>query len=121
MQNTRYLGAAAVALSLMIAITLSGCGRAPSEAQSQVVDGLKFDYGVVPAETVREHPSDHPEHAMHKSVPTAPDTYHIVLAVFDAKTGGRIKDADVSLELSGPGHGSRAWSCRWNRCPWPET
>ena len=28
-----------------------------------------------------------------------------MLAVFDATTGARIKDAEFSLELSGPGHG----------------
>lgn len=105
MKLARFVRQVAAVSSLVVAIVLAGCGRAPSEAQSQVVDGLRFDYGVVPAETVSEHPSDHPERAMHEGVPTAPDTYHVVLAVFDAKTGERIKDADVSLELSGPGHG----------------
>ncbi len=89
----------------MIVVALSGCGRAPSQAQSQVVAGLKFDYGVVPGASVNEHPSDHPERTMHQGPPAAPYSFHVVLALFDAKSGARIKDADVSLELSGPGHG----------------
>lgn len=104
MPTARPLRAAATA-SLMILITLSGCGRAPSQTQSQVVAGLRFDYGVVPSAAVNEHPSDHPERTMHQGPPVAPDSYHVVLALFDAKSGARIKDADVTLELSGPGHG----------------
>lgn len=88
-----------------IALALAGCGRGPSDAPSQVVDGLRFDYGVVPGATVSEHPSDHPERTMHQGAPAGADSYHVVLALFDAKTGARIKDADVTLELSGPGHG----------------
>ena len=105
MRLMRFVRTAVAASGLMVAIALYGCDRPASEGQSQVVDGLRFDYGVVRSETVLAHPSDHPERIMHQGVPTAPDTYHFVLAVFDAKTGVRIKDADVSLELSGPGHG----------------
>lgn len=94
----------AAAISIA-AIALSSCERPASEASSQVVDGLRFDYGVVQGEVVNEHPSDHPERTMHQGPPAAPDSYHIVLALFDAKSGARIKDADVTLELSGPGHG----------------
>lgn len=105
MQLNRHFRPMVTASSLLVALALLGCGRAPSAAQSQVVDGLRFDYGVVPGGTVSEHPSDHPERAMHQGVPAAPGAYHVVLAIFDAKTGARIKDADVTLELSGPGHG----------------
>jgi hypothetical protein len=105
MQLNSHLRRAGAASSLLIAMALLGCGRAPSAGQSQVVDGLRFDYGVVQSETVAEHPSDHLERAMHQGPPAAPDSYHVVLALFDAKTGARIQDAEVSLELSGPGHG----------------
>jgi hypothetical protein len=105
MQIARHLSVAAAVTSLMIVVALSGCGRAPSQAQSQVVAGLRFDYGVVPGEAVNEHASDHPERTMHQGPPAAPDSYHVVLALFDARSGARIKDADVTLELSGPGHG----------------
>jgi hypothetical protein len=106
MQVAGNLRTGALVSCAAIALALSGCGRAPSEAPSQVVDGLRFDYGVVPRETVNEHPSDHPERTMHQGgAPSGSDSYHVVLAIFDAKTGARIKDADVTLELSGPGHG----------------
>jgi hypothetical protein len=105
MKLARLLRQAAAVSSVIVAVALSGCERPPSEARSQVVNGLRFDYGVVQGGTVREHPSDHPERAMHQGVPVAPDSYHVVLALFDAKTGARIEDADVSLEFSGPGHG----------------
>jgi hypothetical protein len=105
MKLARYLRQAAAIASVIGVAALSGCGRSPSEGQSQVVDGLRFDYGVVREESVREHPSNHPERAMHQGPPVAQHSYHVVLALFDAKTGARVEDADVSLELSGPGHG----------------
>jgi hypothetical protein len=104
MRLMRFVRMAAATSGLLVVIALYGCEQPESEGQSQVVDGLRFEYGVVRSDTVLTHPSDHPEGIMHQGVPTAPDSYHFVLAVFDAKTGSRIKDADASLELSGPGH-----------------
>ena len=105
MSRMRFARTAAAAAGLILAITLCGCEQPASEGRSQVVDGLRLEYGVVRSETVLVHPLEHPERNMHQGVPTAPFTYHVVLAVFDATNGARIKDADVSLELSGPGHG----------------
>ena len=104
MRLKQCLTALAAASGLMAAIGLSGCEPRASEGQSQVVDGLRFEYGAASGETVLAHPPDHSERSMHDGVPTAAHTYHFVLAVFDAKTGARINDANVSLELSGPGH-----------------
>lgn len=100
-RRTFQMGAALL-LAPVFAVVLAGCQPRASEAQSQTVDGLKFDYGVVPSEVAKEHPSDHTEATMHQS-PSA-DSYHVTLAVVDAQTGARIDDARVQLDLSGPGH-----------------
>ena len=92
---------------LIAALALFGCQPATSEAQTQVVQGVQFAYGVVRNEAVLAHPADHPERSMHDGVSTGPDTYHVVLALRDAKTGTRIEDADVTLLLAGPGHPGR--------------
>jgi hypothetical protein len=84
-------------------VALAGCSPRGAEGPSQVVDGLEFDYGVIPSQTVQQHPSDHPEAGMHGGAPQ--DSYHVTLAIFDAKSHTRIDDADVTLKLTGPGHG----------------
>ena len=104
MSRMRFARTAAAATGLILAIALCGCEQPASEGRSQVVDGLRLEYGVVRSETVLVHPLEHLERIMHHGVPTAPFTYHIVLAIFDATNGARIQDAGVSLEVFGPGY-----------------
>lgn len=99
--------AAVTGPSLVAAFALFGCQPATSEAQTQVVQGLQFSYGVVRSEAVLAHSVEHPERTMHDGVPAGPDTYHVVLALRDTKAGTRIEDADVTLALAGPGHPGR--------------
>lgn len=93
---------AALLVAPAFGLALAACQPRASEASSQVVDGLKFDYGVVPSEVAQAHAPDHPEATMHQG--PLPSGYHVTLAVFDAKTSARIDDAQVQLDLSGPGH-----------------
>jgi len=41
---------------------------------------------------------------MHGGVPRRPHQHHLVVALFDAATGARITDADVTALVSGAGH-----------------
>jgi hypothetical protein len=104
MTTTRRVLNAGAALLLLsgLATTLTACQPRASDAPTQVVDGLRFDYGVAPSAVVKMHPLDHPEATMHQG--PLPGGYHIALAVSDAKSGARIDDAHVQLDLSGPGH-----------------
>lgn len=76
---------------------------APLEAQphQQVVDGIAIYFGVVPAQVVRGHGPEHAERQMHDGVPAGEN--HIVIALFDAKSGNRITDADVTARVAGKG------------------
>jgi hypothetical protein len=40
---------------------------------------------------------------MHGGIPTGAHEYHVVVAIFDAKSGARISDAAVTAEVSAPG------------------
>lgn len=64
----------------------------------QTVDGVEVYLGIVPAEMVRGHPREHPESTMHGGVATGQS--HLMVALFDAKTGMRITDARVNVRLS---------------------
>jgi hypothetical protein len=87
----RLLGALLVLLS-----SLSDPAKAASPSDSQTVDGVSIYLGVIPAEMVRGHPAEHAESTMHGGRPRESDQFHIVIALFDAKTGARITNADVS-------------------------
>lgn len=67
---------------------------------NQTVAGVEIYLGVVPAAMVREHPRQHPEGRMHGG--TAGRGYHVMVALFEAKTGTRITDAQVGARLVSP-------------------
>jgi len=85
------------AVSLLIAATTAVAAR-----HQQVVDGVAIYFGLVPAELVRGHPPGHPESGMHGGVPAGEN--HIMIALFDDKTGERITRAGVTATITGPGN-----------------
>ncbi len=66
----------------------------------QVVDGVAIYFGVMPAELVRGHPREHPESEMHGGVPVGEN--HLVIALFNDKTGERITRAEITATITGP-------------------
>ena len=63
---------------------------------SQTVDGMTIYVGVMPAELVQGHstaPGD--PQALHGGTPQKSSSHHIVVALFDAKSGTRITDAQI--------------------------
>ena len=79
------------------AFVLATQSPAQSADLSKTVDGVTFYVGVIPAEIVRGHPAEHAESTMHGSAPKG--SRHIVVALFDARTGERITDAKVSARV----------------------
>jgi len=64
-------------------------------------DGLTAYLGIMPAEIVKGHPSNHPEGAMHGGAPRGTHEYHVVVAIFDSARGTRVSDATVTAKVSG--------------------
>ncbi len=84
--------------SLMAALVLiSGCSDdADLPRSTQTIDGMTIEFGVIPAESLKNHataPSD--PNALHGGTPPNSSSHHIVVALFDAKSGARITDAQV--------------------------
>lgn len=104
MQTVRRIPVGTVAALALMAAALAACSPQPVEGQSQVVDGLKFDYGLVAEPAPGAPPSSHPDPSMHGGAPVQAHAYHVVLSVADAKTGRKVEAADVAMGLSGPGH-----------------
>lgn len=80
----------------------AGCAGATEPSYRQVVDGVAVYLGVVPAQLVRRHPPEHPEGQMHGGVPAGEN--HILVALFEDRTGRRITRAEVAATITGPGN-----------------
>ena len=78
-RQTRILAALATA-----GLLLAACAPGPTTGSSAVADGVKFNYALAPTEK--------------------PGTYHLTLALADAANGTPITNANVALDLFGPGY-----------------
>jgi hypothetical protein len=77
--------------------------NAAGDGQYQSIAGIEAFIGVVRAEITKGHAPTGPEAEMHGGIPTGGHQYHLIAAVFDAKTGTRIADAAVTAQVSGLG------------------
>ncbi|MBI3898867.1 MAG: hypothetical protein HY308_11295 [Gammaproteobacteria bacterium] len=83
---------------IVFAATTTGSAE---RARQQVVDGVAIYFGIVPAELVRGHPPQHAESDMHGGVPVGES--HIMVALFDNKTGKRIDNVEANARVTGSG------------------
>lgn len=97
-------GLFAFLISALVMTLAFGSPASAAEENYQVAHGLAVYLGVIPASIVRGHQEWHPEGAMHGGAPRGRYQYHIVVAVFDAKTGARVEKAQVTANVSGLGH-----------------
>lgn len=90
-----------VLLAAVMGFTAGGAPAAESSYR-QVVDGVAVYFGIVPAQLVLGHPPAHPESEMHGGAPVGDN--HVMIALFDDKTGKRITRAEVTATITGPGN-----------------
>jgi len=85
-----------------LTLTLAGCdsvGERPRD--SQTVDGVAIYLGVMPAALVSGHPVQAgAAGAMHGGTPNPASARHVVIAMFDARTGARIQTARVRAAVA---------------------
>ena len=81
---------------------IAGCSQPISSLprDTQTVDGMSIDIGVIPAELVRGHSTEPGDpNALHGGTPTNSSSHHLVVAHFDTKSGARIADARIKAGL----------------------
>jgi len=61
----------------------------------QVKDGIAVYLGFIPAEMIEGHTAN----SMHGGIPTGTYRYHIAAAIFNDKTGVRIKGAEIEIKI----------------------
>ena len=88
---------------LLMLLSLFAVTAMAESSLSKEVDGVTIYVGIVPAEIIRGLPRDHPEATMHGGAPRGSEQYHMMVALFDAKTGQRISDAEVRASVAGLG------------------
>ena len=93
-----YLGLFLLVSLLFLGLT--GPARADSGGDSKTVGNVVIYLGLLPAEMIRGHPAQHPETSMHGGRPAGTYEYHVIVALFDARSGARITKADVSARVS---------------------
>ena len=71
----------------------------PAHGVRQASGAVVFEYGLVPAVRVADHPSPHAESTMHGD-PRGQSGSHIVVALFDKASGARISDATVEVRIT---------------------
>ena len=87
-------------LTLLLLCGLAGPAMADTGSGSKTVGNVVIYMGLLPAEMILGHPADHPESSMHGGRPKGSGQYHVVIALFDAKTGARIEKAEVTARVS---------------------
>lgn len=87
-------------IGMLLAFGLATPATAHQSGDRRTVDGVTIDLGVIPAELIRGHPAQHVESSMHGGRPSAQDEYHILVALFEAKTGARVTRARVRARVS---------------------
>jgi hypothetical protein len=84
----------------MMLLGLAAMAVAAEPRTSQIVNGLEIYFGLMPAQLVRGHAPGRLEQQMHGG-PRAGEN-HVMVALFDAKSGRRISDAVVHATITGP-------------------
>ncbi|MCH7887912.1 MAG: hypothetical protein IIA00_01390 [Proteobacteria bacterium] len=64
------------------------------------VDGVRVHLGIIPAEKLRLDADHFGEHNLQCPPPRARNSYHVLVALFDASSGERITDAEVKTRIS---------------------
>lgn len=72
-------------------------GTALSEMSKRVGD-YRLVFNVIPSILFMDHPKTHPVREMHGGIAGIPK-YHLMLTIFDAKTGKRVKSASVVAKV----------------------
>lgn len=101
----RQLLAAVPALVFMAAVAAPRRAAAvdPDGAVRRIGDLVVY-LAVIPAALVRGHPPEHTGRGLHGGPPAGRYVHHLLVALFDARTGARVVNAQVAAVVHGLRH-----------------
>ncbi len=89
----------AAAFAFIVGVSLAGVALAGHLDRYNVADGIGIYLGVIPTDLIAVHPLEHTEDAMHGGIPLVKHHHHVMVALFESKTGERITDAEVEASV----------------------
>jgi hypothetical protein len=87
-------------LALLLVLAAASAAHADHDPLHRTVDGYSVYVGVVSA-GVMAFREDHGELRMHGGVPAGLDQHHVLVNLFEAGSGARVGDADITARVSG--------------------
>lgn len=97
--------------ALFGALSALAVTAAPHQSAAVHTDGdfrqvgdLAIYLAVVPAAVIRGHPTEHTGRSMHGAVPQGRYVHHLMVALFNARTGARLGEAEVAATVHGIRH-----------------
>ena len=87
-------------LVLGITLAAAAAARAAADPLHQSAGGYSIYVGVVSA-GIMAFRQDHGELRMHGGVPAGLDQHHVLVSLFDAKSGERVADAEITARVTG--------------------
>lgn len=91
----------ALAAAFVCALVIAPGGAADGDGLQKTVGGYSIYVGVVAA-GIMAFRLDHGELRMHGGVPAGLDQHHVLVSLFDAASGARVADAEVTARVSAP-------------------
>lgn len=93
-----------ILLVILAGITVESLATHPDNYK--LVNGVDVYLGIIPAEIIRQFGTEETEGAMHGGIPSGERYHHVMIALFDHKSGNRIENAEIdatvmALGLSG--------------------
>lgn len=78
----------------------SAADNGSSEGGSAFVDGLAIYLGVLPSDIIAKgYGKNTPEYKMEQNAPRGAHFHHVLVAIYDQKTGERVTNADVTATV----------------------
>lgn len=101
MGSRSYLCTRRFALPVLATLAVASVGPATAGDRDgdRTVGDLRVVLGVMPAALLMDHPEQHEEATMHGGLPAGSSYYHVLVALFDRRTGARITVANVHASV----------------------
>ena len=97
--NDTILRRLACVVQAAVFVLIAGVSLAGDLDRYKVADGIGIYLGVMPTDLIADHPVEHTETAMHGRIPLEEHHHHVMVALFESKTGERITDAEVKANV----------------------
>ncbi len=97
--NYTILRRLACVVQAALFVLMAGVSLASDLDRYKVADGIGIYLGVLRTDLIEDHPLEHTERTMHGANPLGKHHHHVMVALFEIKTGERITDAEVKAHV----------------------